>query len=411
MPNVKRYFFYYPLFFHVLTILAQTARKPFPQHTFYQSGVIIPSHISRQQMDDSVSSFYTVWKERYINNDCGGGQFYIWFEKEGDSKKSVSEGQGYGMNIVALMAGYDTAAKTIFDGLYNYYRSHPSKINPRLMAWAQSKDFSDAKSSATDGDLDIAYSLLLADAQWGSGGSINYLQAAKEIIQAIVQNETNHTSYSFLLSDAVEQDSPDYFDMRSSDFMPAYCRAFKYATADPVWDKIINANYKLFDFLQNRYSKEAGLVPDFVTHLNLIPKPVLPRYLESRFDGVYNYNACRVPWRVSTDFILNGDKRAEKFIEKINDWIRGTTGDNPDNISAGYTLAGDDLASRHFEAMSFIAPFAIAAMVNKRHQGWLNKLWDYIIHFDLDDFDYYDNTIKMLDLIILSGNYWKTSFD
>ena len=24
----------------------------------------------------------------------------------------------------------------------------------------------------------------------------------------------------------------------------------------------------------------------------------------------------------------------------------------------------------------------------------------------MKDFDYYDNTIKMIDLIILSGNYW-----
>jgi hypothetical protein len=37
--------------------------------------------------------------------------------------------------------------------------------------------------------------------------------------------------------------------------------------------------------------------------------------------------------------------------------------------------------------------------------GWLNKLWDYSIDFDLDQFDYYDNTIKMVTMIILSGNY------
>jgi hypothetical protein len=248
---------------------------------------------------------------------------------------------------------------------------------------------------------------LLADAQWGSQGSVNYLQQAREMIHAILQNETNHSSYSILLSDAVAYDSPDYFDMRSSDFMPAYCRAFKYASGDTAWYKIIDKNYRLFDFLQTRYSNEAGLVPDFIIHINHVPKPAPPRYLESRYDGVYNYNACRVPWRIATDYILYGDKRAERFVARINDWIRGTTGDNPDNISAGYTLGGDDLRTRHFEAMSFIAPFAVAAMINTKHQIWLNRLWDYIIHFDLDDFDYYDNTIKMLNLIILSGNYWK----
>ena len=27
--------------------------------------------------------------------------------------------------------------------------------------------------------------------------------------------------------------------------------------------------------------------------------------------------------------------------------------------------------------------------------------------FKMKDFDYYDNTIKLLDMIIISGNYWE----
>jgi hypothetical protein len=104
---------------------------------------------------------------------------------------------------------------------------------------------------------------------------------------------------------------------------------------------------------------------------------------------------------------MNGDKRSREIVGKINKWIRETTQNNPDNISAGYTLAGDDIRTRNFEAMSFIASFAVSAMVDSKNQLWLNKLWDYILSFDLDQYDYYDNTIKMLDMIILSGNYWE----
>jgi len=50
-------------------------------------------------------------------------------------------------------------------------------------------------------------------------------------------------------------------------------------------------------------------------------------------------------------------------------------------------------------------------MVNANNQTWLNKLWDYIIGFDIDQYDYYDNSIKMLELIILSGNYWMPEFE
>lgn len=386
---------------------AQQVLKPFPQHVNYSSGVIRPNHVSHRQLDDSVRSFYNRWKERYINEDAGEGQYYIWVEGSVGSNQCVSEGQGYGMVIVALMAGYDTAAQKIYNGLYKYYKLHPSKNSPYLMAWAQTKTFKDYEvSSATDGDMDIAYSLLLANAQWGSNGKINYLVEAQSIIAAIMKQEINAKTFSVLLSNAVEYESKDYFDMRSSDFMPAHFKAFSKATNDNVWNKVIDTNYKLFNFMQTKFSGDAGLLPDFIEHTNTKPVPAKPHYLESKYDGKYNYNACRVPWRITTDFIINGDSRSKKIVEKINKWIRETTRENPDNISAGYTLEGDDIRKRYYEAMSFIAPFAVSAMVDAKNQTWLNKLWDYILSFDIDQFDYYDNTIKMISMIILSGNYW-----
>jgi endo-1,4-beta-D-glucanase Y len=386
---------------------AQTAIKPFPQHVQYRNGVIKPSHVSQQQMDDSVRSFYNTWKERYINDDAGEGQYYVWVEGSVGNKKCVSEGQGYGMIIVALMAGYDTAAQKTYDGLFRYYKLHPSKNSPHLMAWAQTASFKDADgTSAADGDIDIAYSLLLADAQWGSKGSINYKEEGLSMISAVMQQEINPGTFSVLLSNAVEPESEDYYDMRSSDFMPAHFRVFSNETKDKRWDKVIDANYKLFSFLQKKYSADAGFLSDFILHINTAPVPANPGYLESKYDGHYNYNACRVPWRVASDYIVYGDKRSKDIVEKINKWIRETTENNPDNISAGYTLAGDDIKKRNYEAMSFIASFAVAAMVDTKNQAWLNKLWDYIVSFDIDQFDYYDNSIKMFNLIILSGNYW-----
>ena len=387
-------------------LFAQHINKPFPQHVNYYAGTIKPTNVSQQQLDDSVRFFYDRWKERYINYDCAPGQCYVWFELKG--KQCVSEGQGYGMITVALMAGYDTAAKTTYDGLFSYYKAHPSKKSPMLMAWAQTKDFKNIdESSATDGDMDIAYSLLLANAQWGSNGAVNYLQEAKAMIHSIMQQEINHQTFSILLSDAIEVDSKDYFDMRSSDFMPAHFKTFKNISGDTDWQKVIDNNYKLFDLLQKKYSPDAGLVPDFIQNVNNKATPAQRSYLESRYDGVYNYNACRVPWRIATDYILNGDERSKIFVDKINRWIRETTKDNPDNISAGYTLEGDDLKRRNFEAMSFIAPFAVASMTDSKNQLWLNNLWSYMEGFDLDQFDYYDNSIKMLTMILLSGNYWQ----
>jgi endo-1,4-beta-D-glucanase Y len=399
--------FLIPILLFCSSVFSQSSLRPFPQHSAYFKGVIIPNHISQKELDDTASSFYNQWKSTYLKKSTCSDSYYIWAENTGKNHQCVSEGQGYGMIIVALMAGYDTMSQNLFDGLFKYFKEHPSKRSQYLMSWAQSKDCEKfEESSATDGDIDIAFSLLLANSQWTSKGRINYIQEAINVIKAIEEQEINKNSFNILQSNSIENDSEDYFDMRSSDFISSEIRAFSF-TGDKIWSSVLDNNYKLFRFLQKEYSPGIGLVPDFIQHINAQPKPARRSYLESKYDGLYNYNACRVPWRIATDYIMNGDSRAKKFLEPINKWIIETTGGNPDNISAGYTLSGDDLKTRNFEALSFISPFAISAMVDRKNQIWLNNLWDYIVNFKLKDFDYYDNSIKMLNLIILSHNYWE----
>jgi len=406
-PVVKKHrkLILFVIFFHASLLFAQVPCKPFPQHAPYFTNTIKPNNISQPALDRAVTNFYTQWKARYIKTSQN--QSYIWFQEVGN-KQCVSEGQGYGMVITALMAGFDLSARNTFDNLYRYYKAHPSNRGSHLMAWAQDVKGKDIdQTSATDGDMDIAYSLLLANSQWGSKGAINYLQAAKAMIADIMQYEINPNEWLVLISNGIEAESKDYNDTRTSDFMPANFKAFYLATGDERWQQVIDHNYRLFLEMQNKYSPDAGLVPDFIVHINKTPKPAPPHYLESEYDGLYNYNACRVPWRIGLDYLLNGDTRSKAFVQKINSWIRETTNNNTYNLSAGYTLAGNDIHGRYFEALSFITPFAISAMVDQKNQQWLNNVWDYTMNFKLKDFDYYDNTIKMLNIIILSGNYWQ----
>lgn len=99
------------------------------------------------------------------------------------SDVTVSEGQGFGMVIVALMAGHDPNAQTLFDGLWYFARKYPSGINNRLMTWkVQNGAAVGGNNNAFDGDIDIAYGLLLAHEQWGSSGAVNYQAEAKLVI-------------------------------------------------------------------------------------------------------------------------------------------------------------------------------------------------------------------------------------
>ena len=403
----KKIFAIFLLIFLINKCFPQVANHPFPQHNTYYKGTIKPNHITLDKIDQQVLDFYKSWKKQYIHSAIDPNQAYVFFEEEGSKLQSVSEGQGYGMIIETMMAGADPDAKKTFDHLFNYVSAHPSNPATTLMAWSQLRNNKDKDAtSATDGDMDIAYALLLADAQWGSEGEYDYKDSAIKMIRDIMRDEINAETFSILISDAVKSDSKDYYDTRSSDFMPLHFKLFEEATGDIRWRKVLDQNYTLFSHMQKTYSPDAGLFPDFIIDINHHPKPAKARYLESRYDGYYNYNACRVPMRIAVDYLVTGDKRSLGIIQVVNKWIRETTSENPDNISAGYSLGGDDIQSRKFEALSFICPFAVAAMIDSSNQAWLNAVWDYMTGFRIADFDYYDNSIKMLCMLTISGNYW-----
>lgn len=401
------------LFLTLFTIKSheQNLLKPFPQHVTYTAGVIKPINYTQSQLDNSVKAFYNQWKEIYLKNNCGASQYYVWFdESSANNSICVSEGQGYGMMITAYMAGYDANAKIYFDGLYNFYKAHPSVNNNKLMAWNQITGCIDdpdgGNNSATDGDEDIAFALLLADKQWGSTGAINYMEEALAIINAIKQDDVNQALWIPILGDWVTPGSYEYDDTRPSDFMMDHFRAFQNAAGDADWNNMLNECYTLINTIQTNYSPSSGLLPDFIVNVNSNPSPAAPNYLEGEFDGDYYYNACRTPLRIGADYLISGDIRAKNAVQKINNWIRAKTGNDPSNIYAGYYLNGNDIPGNDYESAAFAGPFAVAAMVDVSNQNWLNDTYDFLLSLELQDYEYYDNTLKLLCMLVLSGNYW-----
>lgn len=183
-------------------VAAQTPNRPFPQHPTYAAGVIIPNHISRDMLDRQTKSFYWEWKKKYVKQGCGDARYYVsTSDDHGEKTTTVSEAHGYGMIIVALMAGEDAEARTVFDGMYRYFRDHPAAEHPYLMSWKQNDKCQniEGNNSATDGDMDIAYALLLADKQWGSVGGIDYRGEAVKVIHAIMQKDIHPSDLHIML--------------------------------------------------------------------------------------------------------------------------------------------------------------------------------------------------------------------
>ena len=62
-------------------------------------------------MDNITSRFYDAWKRKYIKYDSCTNSLYVYHDDPDAENICVSEGQGYGMVIVAYMAGYDNMQK------------------------------------------------------------------------------------------------------------------------------------------------------------------------------------------------------------------------------------------------------------------------------------------------------------
>lgn len=385
-------------------------RHPFGSHTGYWSeGVIFPSNHARSELDEATATFYEQWKRRYFVSGCAGGQAYIKAQT-GSGAWIVSEGQGYGMMIAALMAGHESSAKSMFDRLYRYYVAHPSVINENLMSWAQDSACANIDSlgsaSATDGDVDAAYGLLLADAQWGSDGDIDYLGEARRIIGAILASEIQPAN-TILFGDWVADSTHQYWNAtRSSDFITGHFKAFAAAAGETRWNDVADKAYAIVEHLQTNHSPQTGLLPDFVVDAaGATPRPAPPNYLEGENDGQFSYNACRTPWRLATDYLISGDARARSAVRRLNAWIRAASGGNPQSITSGYSLDGTPLNSD--VEVGFIAPFMVAAAVEPEsgtNQPWLDALWDEVAGRPPEE--YYADSIKLLSMLVVSGNWF-----
>lgn len=402
----------------VVTLMAsgtvRAAQYPFPQHQTYAAGTIRPSHRTQTQQDNDVRTYYDRWKSDFLTT-AGAGQHRVRFGTTlPDSASTVSEGQGFGMVIVPLMAGYDPDAQTIFDGLWQFARAHPSIVDARLMGWKIPAEDPGGSDSAFDGDCDMAFGLLLADKQWGSAGTINYAAEAQTLITAILESTIGPLSRLPMLGDWTEPNGRRYnqFTPRSSDFMLDHFRAFGRASGDPAWSAVVSASQDVVDALQARRASRdrsvnlpTGLLPDFikVAASTRKPRPAGGNFLEDRNDGKYYYNAVRDPWRLGTDALLSGDARALTAVRQMAAWVSAKTAGDPQAIAAGYRLNGRPLTGSDYFSIVFAAPFGVAAMTNASQQAFLNDVYDAVAHTHEG---YYEDSVTLLSLLVMTGAYW-----
>ncbi|MGW5352606.1 glycosyl hydrolase family 8 [Streptomyces sp. NPDC004031] len=378
---------------------ATAPANPFPTHVTYKVGVS-PS-ASRSARDAAVEKQYDAWKSTYLVHGCASNEYYVSTKGDGDAPHNgpVSEGQGYGMNIVPLMAGYDPDAKAEFDGLWQLVKDHKDQYG--LMQWqldGSTCKYADSGTpdAATDGDLDIGYGLVLADRQWGG-----YTADAKAWLAAVYAHDV--TSDGHL---KCEDDGPST-DTRPSDMMLDHLRAFAAYDTAHDWNKVVTRTEAIVTEFTGAYSAADGLLSDFVVNAQTTsPKPAPADYQEDQPDNIVGYNSIRVPWHMGTDALLYGATTAATSYADAKKWsacAKSVSGGNPQKVYPHLKLncAVQSTSDQAEEAGDSVGPAAMAA----GDQAWTDAIWNQLAGNPFGD-GYFGETIKTLVYLVMAGDYW-----
>ena len=316
-----------------------------------------------EQMD------YIDWKHLYLRlQPKDNTKAYVWYNQQGYSGSkdyiTVSEAQGYGM----LLAVYNNDQST-FDALNRYYLS---RLNSKgLMKWrtqvspADSSEIIESPENntcATDGDMDIVYSLLLAYERWGD---LDYKSHAMNGLNSLYNHCMNKEHYVPLLGDWVSSNGPKNWSIitRPSDFLLLHFEKFsEYHVVDPTFWLQVATTCK---GILHQFSKQTrcGLVPDFIVYNSRKRRWERPsdQVLETPHDRDYFYNSCRVPWRLAEYYNSTQDNLVREVLEKYVKFFKRTTQDT-DYVNVGYTLEGRKLNKEYYD-LAFTGPVQLMFQV------------------------------------------------
>jgi hypothetical protein len=400
---------------------------------------IMPTSMSQQDMDTTIKLFYNAWRDRNLRNMAGTtlpSDAYVVRFGDSTTYATVVEGLGMGMLIMVLMAGYDPNTKIYFDGLFKTARTRSAYTlgTPYLAEWRLNFDGSSGGQgyNAMDGDMDIALALFMAHRQWGSAGTVNYLQEAKNTVAALKSKNFKPDGTTYGLFNDVS---------RTSDYMIGHFRTFEAYTGDAFWTTARERSLELIVRCQTVFSPAATLMPDYLVNTGgelagqayplagemhvgalyvagtggSVPSP------GSRADGLdtemfYYKNAARNPWRWGTDYVWSGDSNWGNVLNKLTNFFKSYTGGDPKRIPTGFrmdgTIGGNAALSSPYPASTpsyMVGPLLCGAMVDQSHQQFLNSAWDH--NAESHSTLYYDAELQLLPMIVASGNWWTPEFN
>ena len=344
---------------------------PYPQNRTYAYGGK-PNFAGSSWANDNANILtkWNAWKAANVTASGAGG--FLRVQRPSNGNDTVSEGISYGM----IMAVYFDDQAT-FNGLWQYKQIHNDGLG--LMNWnINSGGGTQNGNSATDADEDIAYALYLAFYQWGNG-AFNYKNLADAEVLKL-------KSYDL---DGNNRVKPG--DSFSSCQYPSYLFPNEYAvfgkqTSDTfTWNQVITSSYNA---INSSRDNGTGLIAEQCQMGGGIGGGC------GVSSNQYQYNSCRVPFRMALDYVYYGTGNANTELTKLHTFFNSIAANS---VADCYNITGG--ACGGFNNAAFEGPAATSFMNGGASlQNYYNQLMSY------NDNSYYSGALQLLTLLLLSGN-------
>lgn len=261
-----------------------------------------------------LNSLWTNYKSQYI--DKGSGRA---IDEQSDGM-TTSEGQSYSM-LRAVISG----DKSTFDKSWQWTKDNLRRIEDNLFSWkwGKRKDNSygvlfetGGQNVAFDGDIDIAFSLILASKKWNNK---EYLDESKAIIKDIWSKGVvvSNSGKLILASNDLEKKYNKTNIVVNPSYFSTYAfHSFAKVTPELEWNRLADDCYFFLNKILDTKlisDKPTVLPPDWIN----IDKEKLTITPAENKKILFGYDAIRIPWRVALDYNQNRNEPALNYMKKL----------------------------------------------------------------------------------------------
>ena len=264
-----------------------------------------------------------MWSAYKMNNIEAGSNRTL--DKQLDNI-TTSEGQSY-----TMLRAVWSDDQTTFDASWKWTKDTLQR-DDSLMSWKFGpladgtygvQTTVGGENTASDGDVDIALSLLMAYSRWGND---DYLYDALPIIDSIWEKEVVIIGDKpVLVANDIERNNLESVIVNPSYFAPYAYKVFAQLDKQHDWTGLADNSYTVLaaaSDIKLDATSSAGLPPDWIAinrttgAITAVTSPDLTTK--------FSFDAIRTPWRLALDYAWYQDPRSKQILSKYsllsNEW-------------------------------------------------------------------------------------------